>query len=300
MTNRRLLKLVLAAFLLFPSAVFGATFDTIVVFGDSLSDNGNVYELTSYTEPAPETYYQGRYSNGPVWVEYLAGASYMNCTLEDEAYAGAESGDGALPSASPGLLTQVDSYVDANTLPTNALFVIWIGANDLLRLNLSPAGIVDNIETALETLASFGAESIMVCNLPNLGTTPGLIDTSSSEAATATAQLFNSTLADMIDYFSPNYPGVSIYELDVYSIFEEVCANPGIYGFTNVTEESPNFAMDNNFDNSAGYLFWDDKHPTTEGHEQLAEQAYDLLNPAADDDDDDDNTIECFIGSLFH
>ncbi len=40
----------------------GPTFSALHVFGDSLSDTGN--------HPAPAgSYYDGRYSNGPLWVE---------------------------------------------------------------------------------------------------------------------------------------------------------------------------------------------------------------------------------------
>src|SRR5271166_1435683 len=43
----------------------------IVAFGDSLSDTGNTY--LAYGYPPSPPYYQGHYSNGPIWLEYLAG-----------------------------------------------------------------------------------------------------------------------------------------------------------------------------------------------------------------------------------
>ena len=49
-----------------------AWFDQIIVFGDSVTDSGNVWELTDRKEPASPPYFEGRFSNGPVWVEYLA------------------------------------------------------------------------------------------------------------------------------------------------------------------------------------------------------------------------------------
>src|SRR3990167_2721798 len=44
----------------------------MIVFGDSYSDNGNDYKLSGNKYPNSNAYYQGRFSNGPVWVEYFA------------------------------------------------------------------------------------------------------------------------------------------------------------------------------------------------------------------------------------
>lgn len=46
-------------------------FSRIVAFGDSLSDIGNFYRLTGGVLPPPP-YDNGRFSNGPLWIEYLA------------------------------------------------------------------------------------------------------------------------------------------------------------------------------------------------------------------------------------
>jgi phospholipase/lecithinase/hemolysin len=40
----------------------------VVVFGDSLSDAGNVYAATGNRFP-PAPYSGGRFTNGPVWVQ---------------------------------------------------------------------------------------------------------------------------------------------------------------------------------------------------------------------------------------
>ena len=47
------------------------SFTGMYVFGDSLSDNGNVLALTGGLYP-PAPYFQGQFSNGPVAVEWLA------------------------------------------------------------------------------------------------------------------------------------------------------------------------------------------------------------------------------------
>ena len=66
---RRAVIAVLALGIVSP-ATARAGLTQIVAFGDSLIDTGNVFAATGQP-PAP--YYDGRFSNGPVWVEYLAG-----------------------------------------------------------------------------------------------------------------------------------------------------------------------------------------------------------------------------------
>ena len=121
--------------------------------------------------------------------------------------------------------------------------------------------------------------------------------------ATLYSQTFNDALADMLDDFWVNYPDVTVYELDTHAFFEDIAGNPAGYGFTNMTEPSPNYYVADNFDNSAGYFFWDRIHPTTEAHAELAEYAFDLLDPTVDDNDvaaggSNDDSSGCFIGTI--
>src|SRR5437588_8056906 len=74
----------------------------LVVFGDSLSDNGNLFALTGFP-PAP--YYMGRFSNGPVWVEDLA--QYLDVPLDDYAFGGANTDATNINGPFPGILAQI-------------------------------------------------------------------------------------------------------------------------------------------------------------------------------------------------
>jgi phospholipase/lecithinase/hemolysin len=289
---KRIFVLILALILVLPVAAIASQYSHIVVFGDSLSDNGNLYALDPGEVPAAK-YYQGRFSNGPVWVEYLAGADLLDCTLVDNAYAGATT-DGSSP---PGVLLQVGNYVGSATLHADALFIIWAGANDFLGGSSDFQTPAANIGDAMDQLATFGAQNIMVVNLPDLGAIPRNYGTGAAAVATALTNSFNTELADVVDSFKTAHPSIHVYEFDVNALFKDVVAHPTTYGIGNTTSICPNFLVDNDFSNDGDYLFWDDLHPTTEAHEVIAQRAAEIL-PASDSGDGSNNTVGCFIESL--
>ena len=76
-----------------------SSFSSIVVYGDSLSDNGNLYAATG-VPGAP--YVNGEFSNGPVAVQQLS--TLLNAPLADFAFGGATTGignigDGGTPTS---------------------------------------------------------------------------------------------------------------------------------------------------------------------------------------------------------
>jgi phospholipase/lecithinase/hemolysin len=251
----------------------GGVIANIVAFGDSLSDNGNLHELTGGAFP-DSSYFEGRFSNGPVWVEHLA--AQMGAELDDFAWGGASTG--SLLPFPPSLRAQIATWqVQSNT--AQGLFTVWAGANDYLRIErIDAQRAVGNVLAGLETLAMSGVSRILLLNLPDLGLTPGRLSKSAETQAEASAYSldFNQRIAESLPSFSGSHPGVVIYSLDVYALFGELVANPERFGFQNATEVSPNFGVD--FQNEGGYVFWDDVHPTTEAHAFLAEEAAVLLS----------------------
>ena len=87
MSCRRLLGFWLIL-LTFAFAAAGAP-AAVIAYGDSLSDNGNLFKATG--QPGPP-YFQGRASNGPVAVELLA--ADLGIPLLDYAFGGATTGIG--------------------------------------------------------------------------------------------------------------------------------------------------------------------------------------------------------------
>ena len=119
------------------SAANAQSYDRIVVFGDSLSDNGNLYAATGGTTPLSPPYYQGRFSNGPVFTEllgftvgrYTAGASVDGSV--NYAFGGARTDSALSP---PGMRNQLLAYLGGGgTFDDNDLVSILGGANNIFQ-----------------------------------------------------------------------------------------------------------------------------------------------------------------------
>lgn len=279
----KLMGAVILSVIMSSGIAFAATpFNNVVVFGDSLSDNGNLFALSGGAYPASSHAYKGRWSNGPVWIEYLA--KYSSAGLTDLAEGGATTGDET--SIPVGLQKQVADFIAlASHYPTmisdETLFVVWAGPNDFLSGGTDYLGAVDNIETAMDMLAAAGVKHLLVANMPNLGVTPRLnLYPELSEGAELLTQAFNATLNGAVDSFKQTYTSISVYYFDVYSILMEVIADPTAYGFTDVTNS---YVNDDDTVNDDGeiYLFWDSIHPTTLTHKLIAKRAANLVDGAS-------------------
>ena len=253
------------AMVLVSSSALASSFSSLVVFGDSLSDNGNLYSLIGYP-PAP--YYDGRFSNGPVAAEQLA--TNLGAPLYDFAVGGATSGvgnyvDGGTQTAPgmfglPGMQAELAEAgpLLASPIVPSSLFLVWGGANDFLTEG-SPTVAAANVDAIVAALESDGAQHILVPGLPDLGLTP---DYYGNPLATAYTDAFNAALVAGLP------PGATYY--DTANLLDEVVADPAAYGFTNVT--TPCFNGTTVCSDPNQYLFWDGFHPTTAADTILAEQ----------------------------
>jgi phospholipase/lecithinase/hemolysin len=158
--------------------------DKIIAFGDSLSDNGNIYALTyaahqvtSYMPiiPMGPPYYEGRFTNGPVWVELLAKS--LQVPLIDYAYGGAwvESAWDSKQVVPFDLGMQVNFYLVAHAADFHKdkhLFAIWIGANDYVQgreqVDYATTNAIAAIQKQLEWLIYYGGKNFLLINVPDL------------------------------------------------------------------------------------------------------------------------------------
>ena len=286
-------------------------YSRIVVFGDSLSDTGNVAHLTEakYGVRVPGhivDYTDGRFTDGydtipaaqnyfGVWVEQLAASMPSHPEIKNSldggtnyAYSFAFTGSGTSTlQLGGGQITvevenmgrQISDYLATHPrINSQTLFVVWGGANDVLNA-ASPTQIVDAAiqETLdIQRLIAAGATQILVLNLPPLGLTPRLNGSlATSVPANAAAALYDSWLATGVSVLKDFYRWrrVAIYQVNVFSLFTQVAANASVFSLTNVTDS----ARGNPLVNPDTYLFWDDLHPTTYGHSLVADAALKVL-----------------------
>lgn len=256
---------------LFASAL---PYNSLYVFGDSLSDNGNAYLLTGGLIP-PSPPYAQHFSNGPVAVEHLAAALGIGLSPSvlggtNYAVGGATTGTASTipPLNGTGISTQIGAFTAASPVfdPAQSLFVVWGGPNDFflnpVAASIAPA--VTNLANAITALAGMGAEHILVPNMPDLGTTPfGLsLGAAGSAGLTALSLGFNQGLAQMLGSLDAVL-AADIVPFDTFSLLADVRFNPSVYGFTNVSEQCLGNPACTDPDT---FLFWDGVHPTARGH----------------------------------
>jgi len=170
--------LISLAVLALTSLATAGAYSNIFVYGDSLSDLGNIYAISGHMIPPSPPYYMGRFSNGPVTVEYLANS--LHSPLTSFAWGGpttgiGDSGDGGTQISLgtlglPGMLLQVQGSL-ANVAPfaSTSLFIVWGGPDDFITGGTVQQGVTD-VLMIVGALQGVGATHILVPGMPDLGT----------------------------------------------------------------------------------------------------------------------------------
>ena len=284
----------------------GTPYSTIYSFGDSLSDTGNDYKVSLGHVPVSPPYDGGRFTNGPVWVEDLATSMGMPAPKpslgggNDFAYGGAYTGTIPGHTANPSDLNyQLTQFQAEDPHPlTNALYTVWIGANDL-RSGLGPGhndyatvnAALSNEMQFISDLADRGATNLLVLNVPDLGKTPDAIAAGPAQQAQGSLMsgLYDALLQVNLAAYGIGHPGVHISTVNTYALLDAAAADPASFGLTNVTSPlwsgsftsaSSGTLATTDPKAQAGYLFFDGLHPTATGHQFVAAAAAQALGVA--------------------
>jgi phospholipase/lecithinase/hemolysin len=286
----------LAAFVLLWASVAahaGGPYSNAFFFGDSLSDTGNIYTLTGGATPA-SPYFNGRFSDGPVWTEYLAAGIGLPASSAASlqggtnfAFGGARTAGGSIPS----LLAQVGSFTAGlAALDPNALYVVVAGGNDMRDARsafstMDAAGAAgrlaaattatNNIRGAIRQLAAKGARNVLISSLPDLGTTPEAVGLGLVAPSSDASLQFNILTSSIVGWGQSL--GLTMSFLDMAgvntAIRNDALGNGGAtYGITNV------FTPCGSFQGSIGIScsvsgFSDALHPSGRAHELIGAAA---------------------------
>ncbi|MGS0467749.1 SGNH/GDSL hydrolase family protein [Cobetia marina] len=301
-------------------------YSDIYLFGDSLSDSGQFpdttlgglnslrftnrsgpdYENSPYgsvstqllatelglaAEPSTSVIYQlAGFNDGTNYAVGGYTTAQILASVTDE-----DGSEVVIPAGSPGggtVLRVEDGYLvsTGGSADPDALYYVNGGGNDFLQgVITSPATAVasaGNLAAAVEALAAAGATTIMVSNLPDVGSTPAGQSAGAAQAAgtSALVGVFNDALGERLAALDGQ---VNIIRLDTVGILEEVLASPAEFGFAsdvpltqvcfsdscNVTP----YGLGGAAEDPDSLLFNDGVHPTTAGQEILADYAYAML-----------------------
>lgn len=233
---------------------YAITVDKLIVFGDSLSDTGNLYSLTMKAHkviplvpviPKNPPYYEGRFTNGPVWIDDLSLA--LNVPIKDYAYGGswAESILDSKLTVPFGLGMQVDYYLMTNMTDfhkSRHLYVIWSGANDYVQGRPDPeystSNTVETIQKQIDWLVYYGAKNIFIMNLPDLSLAPEVRKKGPDfmSQISSLVKLHNKKLGEMIAKEKATHKDANILYYDITSDFNEIYTHPSDYNLKNVTD----------------------------------------------------------------
>ncbi|WP_233150679.1 SGNH/GDSL hydrolase family protein [Sphingomonas mollis] len=284
--------------------VAAQTYSNLFVFGDSLVDAGNAQAgraASGGADPAPAAagYYQGRFSNGYNFADYLSIAMGKGATVAS-AYGGLDFSVGGAKSAevagdaSPSFAEQIDMFgMSGKTFDSNSLVLLTFGGNDvrdeLAKLGtiagytptLTPA--VSAFNAGLQSLYAAGARNFVVTGLPDIGQIPAVTDFGSaglSAAGTSLSFGLNNIFKQVIGGFDAT-PGVNATFFDLFAAQQAIYADPTAFGLPATLDTKTACLRTTAAPACNGYVYFDTIHPTTQLHAAIASGIVSQLGIAA-------------------
>ncbi|MAM85953.1 MAG: hypothetical protein CME36_01415 [unclassified Hahellaceae] len=271
----------------------------LYVFGDSLSDTGNIGEFLTFNDDLPDPFYENRITNGPVIVDYVAQAlgeavepaEYVEPGEDGTNYAvsGSKAND---PDPNLTLSNQIDFFLRNNNdvVDPKDLFIIFIGGNDITgavgqegaAATAALDAAVAEVGDAVMDIATRGGREFFVLTVPDIGKTPDLLEADAgtpgrAAKASMLTQYYNDSLRLTMDsvknqLLTMNLTGVEITVVDTFAIFNDKLARAAELGLTNTTDACyiiADFAFKPPCNEALlpNYAFFDKIHPSGRMHE---------------------------------
>jgi thermolabile hemolysin len=222
-------------------------------------------------------YAQGRWCNGPVWIEHLSDRFGI---LYNPDHNRAEGGANSIR-----ILNQVTALPPPGNAGT-ALFVVMpgildLGSNAESAMNVSfwqvlVNQLMANTATAVERLYQKGARRIVLVNAPDLAKFPqtATLDASTRSALRVRIHEHNLALRLQAQNSASAFPALTVRVADFFCTFDVIFEHATEFGFsqTQIAAWHDDELTDKTFDGPGSrYLFWDNVHPSSAFHALLAQ-----------------------------
>ena len=238
----------------------------VYVFGDSLSDTGNLAETLFGANFLNPPSFHDSFTNGPVAAEKLAeyyggradpslwatgftdihnlfGAGFVPGT--NYAVAGATATNRAGSFFNLDLPFQVSAYIthSGGVANPNGVYDVLIGGNDVRTAAHAgstafvAAGVASEL-TQIQNLITAGAKTVLVTNVPDVGLIPEFTTGPAAQALAAHTDslLYDANLLSGVGLLQTSNPGTKIVYFDLLAYNTNLLANAAALGFTNTTD----------------------------------------------------------------
>ncbi|RKP08455.1 GDSL lipase/esterase [Thamnocephalis sphaerospora] len=271
-----------------------AHIDLLAVFGDSFSDTNNTHCLSGGKAPDPDFNYQGRSSNGPLWVDYVA--ERLSKPVRNYAYCGATS-DNTLVRGTYDLerqhtvpcgREQTAKYIAEPRNTDRVLHVIELGNNEYLN-QLYPdveiteelqGKIVNSIVETMDTLrVQTGGRYFLIFALASLHRTP-LVTAMSAETVAAFEDavcLHNRLLMKRVSAYATAYPDITMRVFNLSEHMIQMLDHQLPHDMTNTTIACFDEVQSTVYSDQDSYYFWDSVHLTTKANRHVADAVIKVL-----------------------
>ena len=252
--------------------------DRLVIFGDSLSDsNGKMFEKSLHIFPSYNQYYEGRFTNGFVWGEYLSSPAFLNKKMVNFAEGGSTSASYSPFNLRSNFLSNLDSQIKSYQPSGKDLTIFFAGANDYILLHKTD--VLKVVETQIddvEKLLAGGVKNVLVMGMPDISLTPESEHSEHKRKYKDISIAHNILLQKNIDELKEKYPGAKIFFFDTSAALKEIMTIASEIGYDTThsytthgyihipTETDPALNI------SPEYLYNDGVHPTQEVHQTFA------------------------------
>jgi thermolabile hemolysin len=275
-------------------------FKNVVLFGDSYTDTGNVYQMSRWKWPLSPPYFRGRYCNGPNWVDQLKVPGILNY-----AYGGATTDNNVVQGSAafnsylvPGVRQQIELYRNRTSVSqidfARTLYILWAGGNDLLfKPTITPPEIAASLLNSVKDLLATGATNILVFNQIPAQYIPAAQALAPASVLGQLTAWFNTVLTSSLNAIQQNNTQAAIKVFDIHSLITKVVISKSDY-FTNSTTNCWNPVNISTVlqlcKTPDKFVFLDKIHFTFSVHELIAHAIRDFLLPSFDV-----NRSNCYI-----